>query len=249
MVTQTTAEPSLATRALAELTGTFLLTFSLIGTAVYMGALPAKAPGVGDLGVALSLGLAVFVGGIAFGPISGGHFNPAVTVGLASAGMFAWRRVIAYVVAQVIGGIAGVQVVVAITSGAPDNYLARALDGGFASNGFDGNSPGGFDLGSVIALEVVGTALFVVVIAGAISASSDLGPLAIGLTLTLLVLIGLPVDNAGFNPARSISTAIVAGDGWLGQVWVFVLFPLLGGAIGGLFSRVLRRTRSRGDLS
>jgi len=233
-----TPRPHTSAKLLAEAAGTFLLVFALTGTvtfSAFFGIEPSNPLGVGFLGVALALGLAVMIGAYAFGPISGGHFNPAVTLGLAAAGRFAWREVAAYIAAQVIGAIAGAAAVLAIASGGPLGYLERTLVDGFASNGYGELSPNLFSLFSVVIVEVVATALFLFVILGVTHARADAGfaPIAIGLTLTVLLLVAIPIDNDSLNPARSIATAVFAGTPWLVQVWVFLVFPSLGALIAG----------------
>jgi len=233
-----TPRPHTSAKLLAEAAGTFLLVFALTGTATFsafFGVEPSNPLGVGFLGVALALGLAVMIGAYAFGPISGGHFNPAVTLGLAAAGRFAWREVPAYIAAQVVGAIAGAAAVLAIASGGPLGYLERTLVDGFASNGYGELSPNLFSLFSVVIVEVVATALFLFVILGVTHTRADAGfaPIAIGLTLTVLLLVAIPIDNASLNPARSLATAVFAGTPWLVQVWVFLVFPSLGALIAG----------------
>jgi aquaporin Z len=230
--------PHTSAKLLAEAAGTFLLVFALTGTATFsafFGVEPSNPLGVGFLGVALALGLAVMIGAYAFGPISGGHFNPAVTLGLAAARRFAWREVPAYIAVQLVGAIAGAAAVLAIASGGPLGYLERTLADGFASNGYAELSPNLFSLFSVVIVEVVVTALFLFVILGVTHARANAGfaPIAIGLTLTVLLLVAIPIDNASLNPARSLATALFAGTPWLVQLWVFLVFPSLGGLIAG----------------
>lgn len=217
--------PATSARLFAELVGTFVLVFGGVGTAVFAGS------HVGFLGVALAFGLTVVVGAYAFGPLSGGHFNSAVTVGLAVAGRFAWKDVPGYLIAQIIGGVLASSLLFAIANGRPDADL-----GSFASNGYGEGSPDGYGLLSVILIETTLTAVFVIVILGATHkrAVANLAPLAIGLTLTLIHLISIPVSNTSVNPARSIAAAIYGGPEALGQLWVFLVFPTLGGIIGGL---------------
>jgi len=236
--------PRILNRLLAEGAGTFVLVFGLIGAALFSSG-PLAGGGapdpVGILGVALALGIAVTVGGYAFGPTSGGHFNPAVSVGLAAAGRFAWRDVAGYVVAQAIGGFVGATAVVAVAAGAPDDLLASTIDSGFVSNGFGAHSPDGFSLLAAIVVEVVGTAVFVSVILAVTGRTGHpaVAPAVIGLTLTLLLLVAIPVDNAGFNPARSLATAAYGGSAALTQLWVFVVAPCAGALVAGLGNRAL----------
>ncbi len=172
----------------------------------------------------------------AVGGISGGHFNPAVSLGLAVAGRFEYRELVPYWIAQLVGAIAGAAVLYVIASG-----VAGFMPGGFASNGYGALSPGGYSLLSALIAEIVLTAFFLIVILGATSPQAHAGfaPLAIGLALTLIHLISIPITNTSVNPARSIAPALFAQNGALSQVWLFILAPLLGGALGGLIWRYL----------
>lgn len=223
------ATSSLAQRVTAEMFGTFLLVGGVIGTALF------SSPNTGILGVALAVGLAVLGGAYAVGHISGGHFNPAVTLGAAAAGRFSWKDVPYYVLAQIIGGALATTVLFIIATNGPAGALQGFIDGGFASNGYGEHSPGGFSLLAVIVTEVVLTAVFLYVILGVTDrrAATGFAPLAIGLTLTLLHLIAIPVSNASFNPARSIATAIFGGPDALIQLWVFIVAPIVGALIAG----------------
>jgi aquaporin Z len=223
------ATSSLAQRVTAEMFGTFLLVGGVIGTALF------SSPNTGILGVALAVGLAVLGGAYAVGHISGGHFNPAVTLGAAAAGRFGWKDVPYYILAQIIGGALATTVLFIIATNGPAGALQGFIDGGFASNGFGDHSPGGFSLLAVIVTEVVLTAVFLYVILGVTDrrAATGFAPLAIGLTLTLLHLIAIPVSNASFNPARSIATAIFGGPDALIQLWVFIVAPIVGALIAG----------------
>jgi aquaporin Z len=216
----------------AEFFGTFWLVFGGCGAALISAAFPAV--GIGFLGVALAFGLTVTTMVYAVGPISGGHFNPAVSFGLAVAGRFEWAHLIGYWIAQFLGGIIGAGVLYLIVSGKAD-FTA----GGFASNGYGPLSPGGYSMGAAFLAEVVLTAAFVLVILGTTSkqAAAALAPLAIGLCLTLIHLIAIPIDNTSVNPARSIAAAIFATNGALGQVWLFIVAPLIGGALGAVLWR------------
>jgi aquaporin Z len=230
------ATPALLARLIAEVFGTFVLVFAVIGTALYTSSL------TGPLGVALVIGLAVMVAAYAVGSISGGHFNPAVTLGVAIAGRMLWRDVVPYFVAQLVGGILASSLLLAIAAGGPSGFLTKAQAGGFASNGYGAHSPGGFDLLSVILVEVILTAAFLYVILSVTapgSTTAGFAPLAIGLTLTVIHLIAIPVSNASVNPARSIATAIYGGSDALGQLWVFILAPLVGAAIAGMTWKTL----------
>ncbi len=223
-------------RLFAEFFGTFWLVLGGCGSAVLAAAFPQL--GIGFLGVALAFGLTVVTMAYAVGHISGGHFNPAITVGLFAGGRFAAKDVIPYVIAQVIGGIAAAAVLYLIASGKA-GFDATA--GGFASNGYGEHSPGGYSLQSAIVIELVLTAFFLIVIHGVTDKRAPAGfaPLAIGLTLTLIHLISIPVTNTSVNPARSTGVAIFQGTWALQQLWVFWLVPLVGGIIGGLIYRCL----------
>ena len=235
--------PTLGARLGAEVVGTFVLVFSVIGTALFAAGFNNGDGGlnVGFLGVALALGLSVLVGAYAFGPVSGGHFNPAVTLGLSVAGRFAWKDVIGYIVAQLVGGILATTLLVAIAAGGPDGFLAKAQKGGFVSTGWGELSPGGFPLISALLIEIITTAVFVFVILGVTSSRGAAGfaPIAIGLTLTVLALIAIPVSDASFNPARSIATAIYGGPTALGQVWLSIVAPIVGALIAGATFRFI----------
>ena len=214
-------------RLSAEAFGTFWLVFGGCGSAILAAGVPDV--GIGFVGVALAFGLTVLTMAYAVGGISGGHFNPAVSLGLAIAGRFAYKDLVPYWVAQLIGGIAGAAVLFIIASG-----TAGYTPGGFASNGYDALSPGGYGLTAVLVAEVVLTAFFLIVILGSTAKAVPAGfaPIAIGLSLTLIHLISIPVSNTSVNPARSIAAAIFAQNGALGQVWLFIVAPLIGAAIG-----------------
>ena len=219
----------------AEFLGTFWLTFGGCGSAVLAAAFPNL--GIGFAGVSLAFGLTVLTGAYAFGPISGGHFNPAVSAGLAAAGRFSWGEFVPYVIAQVIGAVAAAGVLYVIASG----KAGFSLDGGFASNGFGAHSPGGYGLGSALLIEIVLTAVFLLVILGSTEARAAAGfaPIAIGLCLTLIHLISIPVDNTSVNPARSTGQALFVGGWALQQLWLFWVAPIVGGFVGGLIHRSL----------
>jgi len=217
-------------RAAAELVGTFWLVLGGCGSAVLAAGFPKV--GIGLLGVALAFGLTVVTMAYALGHVSGAHFNPAVSVGLAVAGRFPARELPHYVVAQVIGGILAAAVLYVIASGAAGFDLAA----GFASNGYGEHSPGGYSLLAALVCEVVMTCGFLVVILGATDrrAPAGLAPLAIGLALTLIHLISIPVTNTSVNPARSTGVALFAGGWALAQLWAFWVAPIVGAALGGL---------------
>ncbi|MBI6550093.1 aquaporin Z [Xenorhabdus lircayensis] len=220
----------------AEFFGTFWLVFGGCGSAVLAAAFPQL--GIGFVGVSLAFGLTVLTMAYAVGHISGGHFNPAVTLGLFAGGRISAKDVIPYIIAQVIGGIAAAAVLYLIASG-KSGFDATAS--GFASNGYGDHSPGGFSLQAAIIIELVLTAFFLIVILGSTDKNAPAGfaPLAIGLALTLIHLISIPVTNTSVNPARSTAVAIFQGTWALQQLWVFWLIPLIGGAIGGLIYRTL----------
>lgn len=218
----------------AEFFGTFWLVFGGCGSAVLAAAFPEV--GIGFVGVALAFGLTVMTMAYAVGHISGGHFNPAVTVGLATSGRFSWGAVPGYVIAQVVGGIAGALVLYLIASGKADANL-----GGFASNGYGDLSPGKYGIGAAFLAEVVLTAMFLVVILGSTSKGAPAGfaPIAIGLGLTLIHLISIPVTNTSVNPARSTAVALFAGGPYIGQLWLFWVAPIIGGIIGAVIHKAL----------
>lgn len=222
---------SLLSRLIAETFGTFMLVFGVVGAALFISAK------TGPLGVALAVGLAVLTAAYAVGHISGGHFNPAVSLGAAAAGRLAWKDVLPYIAAQLVGGILATLVLWLISATSSGKFTA---DFGAVSNGYGGSF---FGLGAVIITEIVITALFLWVILGVTSpnaqAVAGFAPLAIGLALTLFHLIAIPVDNASLNPARSIATAILGGGAPLSQVWVFILAPIVGALIAGFTWKAL----------
>lgn len=219
----------------AELFGTFWLVFGGCGSAVLAAGVPDV--GIGFMGVSFAFGLTVLTMAYAVGGISGGHFNPAVSLGLAVAGKFAWKDLVPYSIAQVVGGALGALVLYFIVSGQTD----FAGVGGFASNGYGELSPGGFNMMSALIAEVVLTAIFLIIILGATSKGVPAGfaPIAIGLGLTLIHLISIPVTNTSVNPARSTAVAIFAENGAMGQLWLFWVAPLVGAAIGAIIWKAL----------
>ena len=219
----------------AEVFGTFWLVFGGCGSAVLAAAFPEL--GIGFAGVALAFGLTVLTMAYAVGGISGGHFNPAVTIGLTAAGRFKGGDVPGYVIAQVVGGIAGALVLYLIASGKADFSTA----GGFASNGYGEHSPGGYSMLSALIAEVVLTAFFLIVILGATGKKAPAGfaPIAIGLALTLIHLISIPVTNTSVNPARSIAVAVFTGGWALQQLWLFIVAPIVGAVIGAAIHKAL----------
>jgi aquaporin Z len=219
----------------AEAIGTFWLTFGGCGSAVIAAGFPRV--GIGLLGVALAFGLTVVTMAYAIGHISGCHLNPAVTVGLTAGGRFPASQVIPYIVAQVAGAVAAAALLYVIASGAPGFDLAK----GFASNGYGDHSPGHYDLMSALVTEVVMSMMFLFVIMGATHGKAPAGfaPLAIGLALTLIHLVSIPVTNTSVNPARSTGPALFAGAAALSQLWLFWVAPLIGGILGGVIYRWL----------
>lgn len=222
----------------AEFIGTFWLVLGGCGSAVLAAAFPEV--GIGLLGVSLAFGLTVVTGAYALGPISGGHFNPAVSVGLWAGGRFPASQLLPYVLVQVAGGIVGAGVLYLIASGKSDFTLA----GGFASNGYAEHSPGAYSLTAALVCEVVMTFMFLIVILGATHKRAPVGfaGISIGLALTLIHLISIPVTNTSVNPARSTGPALFVGDWAIEQLWLFWLAPLIGAALAGVVYRsVLER--------
>src|SRR4029079_13045572 len=221
---------NLSKRAVAEFLGTFWLVFGGCGSAVLAAAFPQL--GIGFYGVALAFGLTVLRSAYAIGHLSGCHLNPAVSIGLAAGRRFPAKDLLAYVIAQIGGGIAGAGVLLVIASG----KAGFDLNGGFASNGYAAHSPGGYSLVSCFVAEVVLTFFFLMIIMGATDrrAPSGFAPIAIGLGLTLIHLIGIPVTNLSVNPARSTGPAIFVGGWALAQLWLFWIAPIIGGTAGGV---------------
>ena len=216
----------------AEFVGTFWLVFGGCGSAVLAAAYPEL--GIGFAGVALAFGLTVLTMAYAVGGISGGHFNPAVTLGLAIAGRSTWKELLPYWIAQLIGAAVAGAAIYAIASG-----QAGWTPGGFATNGFGELSPGGYSMQAALLIEVILTAGFLIVILGATSKAAPAGfaPIAIGLALTLIHLISIPVTNTSVNPARSAGVALFAETAALGQLWLFWVAPLIGAALGAVVWR------------
>ena len=219
----------------AEFIGTFWLVLGGCGSAVLAAAFPDV--GIGLHGVSLAFGLTVVTGAYALGPISGGHFNPAVSLGLWSGGRFPSALLVPYIVAQVLGGIVGAGVLYLIASGKADFSLA----GGFASNGYDMHSPGGYSMVAALVCEVVMTFMFLVIILGTTHKRAPVGfaGLAIGLGLALIHLISIPVTNTSVNPARSTATAVFVGGWALQQLWLFWLAPIVGAVLAGFTCKAL----------
>lgn len=222
-------------KLMAEFFGTFWLVFGGCGSAVL--AAGVADVGIGWLGVSLAFGLTVLTMAFAVGHISGGHFNPAVSLGLMVAGKFDSKELLPYWVAQVVGAIAAAVVLYTIVSGAPGFEGV----GGFASNGYGEASPQGYSMMSALIIEVVLTAFFLIIILGATSAGAPagFGPIAIGLGLTLIHLISIPVTNTSVNPARSTGVALFADGPALSQLWLFWVAPLAGAALGGLIWKAM----------
>mgnify|MGYP003499544249 FL=1 len=219
----------------AEVFGTFWLVFGGCGSAVLAAGVPDV--GIGFLGVSLAFGLTVLTMAYAVGPISGGHFNPAVTIGLVVAKRFDQKDAPAYIGAQLVGAIAAAAVLLVIASGV-DSFSASD---GFASNGFGEQSPGGYSLLACLVAEVVLTCFFLLVILGATAkkAAAGFAPIAIGLALTLIHLISIPVTNTSVNPARSTGPALFAGGDYLPQLWLFWVAPIAGAVLGALIWKLV----------
>ena len=219
----------------AEFIGTFWLVLGGCGSAVLAAAFPDV--GIGLLGVSLAFGLTVLTGAYALGPISGGHFNPAVSVGLWAGRRFPASQLLPYIIAQVVGGVVGAGVLYLIASGKADFNLAAGL----ASNGYGEHSPGKYSLASGMVTEIVMTFMFLLVILGATHMRAPVGfaGLAIGLALTLIHLISIPVTNTSVNPARSTGPAVLVGDWALAQLWLFWLAPIIGALLAGFVYRAL----------
>ncbi|MDU6922949.1 aquaporin Z [Franconibacter helveticus 513] len=220
----------------AEFFGTFWLVFGGCGSAVLAAGFPEL--GIGFVGVSLAFGLTVLTMAYAVGHISGGHFNPAVTLGLWAGGRFPAKEIAGYIAAQVIGGIVAAAALYIIASG---NTGFDAEISGFASNGYGEHSPDGYSLLSAALIEIILTAFFLLIIHGATdkNAAAGFAPVAIGLALTLIHLISIPVTNTSVNPARSTAVAIFQGGWALQQLWLFWLMPAIGGVLGGFVYRAL----------
>lgn len=219
----------------AEFIGTLWLVLGGCGSAVLAAAFPSL--GIGLTGVSLAFGLTVLTGAYSLGPISGGHFNPAVTIGLWAGGRFPTQRILPYIIAQVAGAIAGAAILYLIASGKADFSLA----GGFASNGYGAHSPGQYSMLACAVSEIVMTFMFIIVILGATHQRAPVGfaGIAIGLALTLIHLISIPVTNTSVNPARSTGPALFVGDWAAGQLWFFWVFPLIGALLAGFVYRIM----------
>jgi len=231
---------NMSRQAAAEFFGTFWLVFGGTGAAVLAAAVGNN--GIGWLGVALAFGLTVVTMAYAVGHISGAHFNPAITIGLWAGGRFPAAKIPVYLASQVLGAIAASAVLYAIAS----RRAGFSLADGFAANGYGSHSPAGYSLTAAIIIELLMTFIFVFVIHGATTrrAPAGMAPLAIGLTLALIHLVSIPVDNTSVNPARSLAPALFVGGWALSQLWVFIVFPIIGGIAGGLVFRYLLDTRA-----
>lgn len=230
-------------RLAAEFIGTFWLVLGGCGSAVLAANFGGDGNplGIGLVGVSLAFGLTVLTGAYALGHISGGHFNPAVSIGLWAGGRFEAAQLLPYLLAQVLGGALAGLVLYLIASGQPGFTLLPDVAGAFASNGYGALSPGGYSLTAALISEITLTAMFLIVIMGATDGRAPAGfaPVAIGLALTLIHLISIPVTNTSVNPARSTAVALFAGSGALSQLWLFWLAPIIGGVIGGSLYRRL----------
>src|SRR6476659_7850723 len=228
-----------------EFLGTFWLVLGGCGAAVLAAAFPDL--GIGFTGVALAFGLTVLTGAYAFGPVSGAHFNPAVTCGLWAGGRFPGRQVVPYIAAQVVGAIVASAVLYVIASGRAGFDLAD----GFAANGYGAHSPGGYSLGAAVITEAVMTFMFVIVILGSTHRRAPTGfaGLAIGLALTLIHLISIPVTNTSVNPARSTGPALFVGGWALSQLWMFWIIPIAGALAAGALHKTLLEARPEPDIA
>ena len=226
---------------IAEALGTMVLVIGGPGTAILATGSFNEGLSVGILGVSLAFGLSLLSMAYLIGRISGCHINPAVTIGMIVAKKLDAAKSAPYFIGQFVGGIVGAGII-ALTLSGTDGYLSRAQDAGFASNGYGEHSPGGFDLLSVAIIEIVLTAIFVLIVLGTTTTKGvpvGFGPIAAGLGLTLVHLVSIPVSNTSVNPARSLATAVFQGDWALGQVWAFLLFPVIGALLAGALWMVI----------
>lgn len=240
----TVHSPTMTARLLSELLGTLWLVFGGAGSAVFAAKQISEGSinmGLGYLGVALAFGLTVFTGAYSFGIVSGGHFNPAVSIGLAAGGRFDWRHVPGYVAAQVIGGLLAGGLIYAIASG-KEGFEAT---GNMAANGYGANSPDGYGLTAVLITEIVLTAFFLWIILGVTDRRATPGAAGavIGLALALIHMISIPISNTSVNPARSMGVAFFHGDGAPGQLWVFWVAPIVGALIAAVTYRFITDAR------
>ncbi|WP_113662209.1 aquaporin Z [Pedobacter nanyangensis] len=225
-------------KSLAEFLGTFWLVLGGCGSAVLAAAFPNV--GIGLLGVAMAFGLTVLTIAYALGHISGAHLNPAVTIGLWAGGRIGFKDVLPYIISQILGAIAAAAVLYVIATGNGSSI------GNFAANGYGEHSPGGYNMNSAMITELVMTFMFLIIILGATDKRAPKGfaGIAIGLALTLIHLISIPVTNTSVNPARSISQAVFVGDWALSQLWLFIVFPILGALIAGFVYRFFNSEES-----
>ena len=230
---------SVTARVLAEIWGTFVLVMGLIGAAIFAAGFNAESNGAGILGVSFAVGISVLAAAYSVGHISGAHFNPAVTLGLAFAGRMPWKDTPFYFLAQLIGAVLATTLLYWIATDGPTGFLLGTVNSGFAANGFGEGSPAGFGLLAVIIAEVIFTAILVWVVLGTTHKLAVVGfaPLAIGLTLTVIHIVTIPISNTSVNPVRSIATAIYGGALPMSQLWVFIVAPLAGAIIAGVSYR------------
>ena len=234
---------------LAEGIGTAVLVIGGPGTAIFATGTFNQGLSVGILGVALAFGLSLMTMAYLIGRISGCHINPAVTIGMVITKKLEPAKAAPYIIAQVVGGIVGAGLL-ALTLSGTDGYLDLAQNAGFASNGYGVHSPAGFDLLSVAIIEIVVSAVFVLIVLGTTDESGvpkGFGPIAAGFGLALVHMVSIPVSNTSVNPARSIATAVFQGDWALGQVWAFIVFPLIGAAVAGALWMVVGPEIVRGE--
>lgn len=231
----------------AEFFGTFWLVFGGCGSAIFAAGIPEL--GIGYAGVALAFGLTVLTMAYAVGHISGGHFNPAVSFGLMASGRFDAKQLIPYIVAQVLGGIAAAGTLYLIATGNTDFAIDNTKPGAFASNGYDALSPHGYSMTAAFLAEFVLTAFFLIIILGATDrfANGKFAGIAIGLGLTLIHLISIPITNTSVNPARSTSQALFAGGEYLPQLWLFWVAPIAGAVVGGVIYKFLLQKNQNGQ--
>ena len=232
----------------AEFLGTLWLVLGGCGSAVLAANFGGDGNplGIGLLGVALAFGLTVLTGAYAFGHISGGHFNPAVSFGLWAGGRFNAKDLLPYIIAQVLGAIAAGFILYTIASGKPGFSIDPNAAGALATNGYGAFSPGGYTMAAALVIEIVLTAFFLIVILGSTHklAPAGFAPIAIGLALTLIHLISIPVTNTSVNPARSTGVAVFVGGGSVSQLWLFWVAPIVGGLIGGAIYKWLGSSKS-----
>jgi len=231
---------------LAEAIGTAILVIGGAGTAIFATGGFDEGLSVGILGVSLAFGLSLLCMAYLIGRISGCHINPAVTIGMLATGKLRAAKSAPYFVGQFVGGVVGAGLIALIVAGT-DGFMNRAQDAGFASNGYGVHSPGGFDLLSVAIIEIVVTAVFVLIVLGTTDEAGvpkGFGPIAAGFGLALVHMISIPVSNTSVNPARSLATAVFQGDWALGQVWAFILFPAIGALLAGAIWLVVGANRA-----